>query len=246
MSIQLSAQHSRYSVANAHSHNDYEQEFPFWSAYNQHFGSMEADIYFHNGKLIVAHDRSQLALNRTLDSLYLKPLRYAITKNGGYVFPDSTRQLQLMIDIKTTADSTLNKLIEDLGSYPDITGNPNIKIVISGNRTEPLLFTTYPSYILFDGELNKDYPETALKRIVMMSDNFKRYSDWNGKKIIPQIQRNNLEAAILKAHRLGKKVRFWNAPDNMSTWSLLMKLGVDYINTDKITELSRFFKTVKK
>jgi len=246
VSIQISAQSKSYSVANAHSHNDYEQEFPFWSAYNQDFGSIEVDIFLHNGQLIVAHDLNQLALNRTLDSLYLKSLRYCLVKNNGYVFADSTRQLQLMIDIKSRADSTLHKLVEELRSYPEITTNATIKIVISGNRPEPAKFAIYPAYILFDGELSKDYPVFALERIAMLSDNFKRYSNWNGKQIIPEQDRNNLQTAIHKAHRLNKKVRFWNAPDRMSAWSILIELGVDFINTDKITELGRFFKTVPK
>ncbi len=29
-----------YTVANAHSHNDYEQKIPFWIAYNEGLGSI--------------------------------------------------------------------------------------------------------------------------------------------------------------------------------------------------------------
>lgn len=35
-----------YSTSNAHSHNDYEQDFPFWNAWKQGFGSVEADIFW--------------------------------------------------------------------------------------------------------------------------------------------------------------------------------------------------------
>ncbi len=38
------AQPPVYTTANLHSHNDYEKPFPFWEAYNQGFGSIEADI----------------------------------------------------------------------------------------------------------------------------------------------------------------------------------------------------------
>ena len=37
-----------YSTANAHSHNDYEQKQPFTLAYNELFGSIEADIFLVN------------------------------------------------------------------------------------------------------------------------------------------------------------------------------------------------------
>ncbi|MBC7904826.1 MAG: hypothetical protein H7Y27_15475, partial [Gemmatimonadaceae bacterium] len=54
--------------------------------------------------------------------------------------------------------------------------------------------------------------------------------------------REKLVAAIAKSHALNKKVRFWNAPDNESSWKLLMGLGADFINTDKIGQLAAFLK----
>jgi alkaline phosphatase len=38
-----------YTIANTHSHNDYEQPIPFWTAYNAQFGSIEADIFLIDG-----------------------------------------------------------------------------------------------------------------------------------------------------------------------------------------------------
>lgn len=34
-----------YSTINAHSHNDYENPIPFHTAYDNTFGSIEADIF---------------------------------------------------------------------------------------------------------------------------------------------------------------------------------------------------------
>lgn len=39
------AQEKEYTVANAHSHNDYEQPNPFFEAYGEQFGSIEAAIF---------------------------------------------------------------------------------------------------------------------------------------------------------------------------------------------------------
>ena len=240
INFNLSAQPQQYTVANAHSHNDYEKEFPFWNAYSNGFGSMEADIFLLNNELYVAHDTIQLKLIRTLDSLYLLPLQHCINKNKGFVYSDNKRQLQLLIDIKTETGSTLKKLVEKLKSYPTIINNRSVKIVITGNRPEPSQFSSYPAYILFDGELNKDYSGNALKRIVMMSDNLKRYSLWNGDGMLPEQDRKKISDAINKSHKLNKKVRFWNAPDNINSWSQLINLDVDFINTDKISGLAMF------
>jgi alkaline phosphatase len=39
---------------------------------------------------------------------------------------------------------------------------------------------------------------------------------------------------------MGKKIRFWNAPDNLNSWKIFIGLGVDYINTDQVGEISPF------
>src|SRR5690348_16181934 len=82
-----------YTTANLHAHNDYEKPFPFWAAYNQAFGSIEADIFLRGKRLIIAHDTIQAKLGRTLDSFYLQPLQQCIKKNGGYPYADHTREL---------------------------------------------------------------------------------------------------------------------------------------------------------
>jgi alkaline phosphatase len=44
-----------YTVSNAHSHNDYENPIPFFTAYGQGFGSIEADIFYFHDSLFVGH-----------------------------------------------------------------------------------------------------------------------------------------------------------------------------------------------
>src|SRR5687767_11493387 len=80
--VSLQAQPATYTTANAHAHNDYEKPFPFWDAYRHHFGSIEADIFLHNGELLVAHEPAQLAAGRSLEQLYLRPLDSMLAQNG--------------------------------------------------------------------------------------------------------------------------------------------------------------------
>ncbi|MEO6315176.1 MAG: alkaline phosphatase, partial [Chitinophagaceae bacterium] len=156
------AQPATYTVANLHSHNDYEKQFPFWEAYNQGFGSIEADVFLRENKLLIAHDTIQLKMGRTFDSFYLQPLQQCIKKNNGFPYADHQRQLQLLVDLKTDAVATLNKIIEVLQQYPLITACPSVKIVITGNRPPASTFDSYPSFINFDGELYLDYSAAAL------------------------------------------------------------------------------------
>ena len=49
-----------------------------------------------------------------------------------------------------------------------------------------------------------------------------------------------LVSRIEQAHQEGIRVRLWNAPDFSNAWTQLIKLQVDYINTDHIEGLAEY------
>lgn len=242
--VKANGQNIKYSVANAHSHNDYENKFPFNTAYDAQFGSMEADIFLWNDSLIIGHTEHDIPYKRTLENLYLAPLQKKVAENNGVPYKDTSLQLQLLIDIKTGAKATLTKLIDVLNRYPLLISSKKITFVITGNRPDESEFITYPDFILFDAEVKKNYSLAALTKIALFSDDLKNYTHWNGKGILPAGDQLAIGAAIGKAHQLNKKIRFWNAPDFTNAWYQLIHAGVDFINTDHITELSEFFNTL--
>ena len=244
--LRVAAQPALYTTANAHAHNDYRNTTPYWNAYQHGFGSIEADVYLRSGELIVAHDTQEIRLHRTLEQLYLLPVQSCLQQNNGSPYPDKTIQLQMLIDIKADSVNALNELIRELEQHPLLTHTPLVKWVISGNRPAPGAFNSYPSYIWFDGELNRSYSPDALKKIVMFSDDFARYSEWKGTGPLPDADRERLQAAIGLARKAGKTVRFWNAPDTAAAWQEFMKLKVDFINTDHLAGLDDYLKTFLK
>ncbi|MET3038523.1 alkaline phosphatase [Chryseobacterium sp. NRRL B-14859] len=235
-----------YSVKNAHSHNDYMQEIPFWQAYYAQFGSIEADVFLVKGKLWVAHTEKELSADRTLESLYLDNISKQIKLNKGNIYQDSNRKLQLLIDIKQDYKTSLNALVSTLQKYPDITGNSGIKIVITGGRPQPDDFKNYPDYLYFDGDLDKSYTADQLKRIGMFSADLPDLVKWNGKGIPRDEETWKIKAVVEKAHAQQKPVRFYGAPDFPNAWVNLMDLGVDYINTDHISDLKKFMNHIPK
>ena len=224
----------------AHSHNDYEQQRPFALAFENGFGSIEADIWLKEGFLVVAHDAKDIDLNKTLSALYLDPLAKKITENKGSVYADGKKELQLLIDIKSDAIATLNTLIAELKKYPSLIHHKKIKFVISGNRPQPNDYVNYPSFIYFDGRPAESYDKKALKKVGLISDNYYKFAQWNGKGEIAANQRAALVSVIEKSHAMGKPFRFWATPDTETSWKLFMELGVDYINTDKVEGLAEF------
>jgi len=231
-----------YTVSNAHSHNDYENPIPFFTAYGQGFGSIEADIFYYHDSLFVGHTFADIQKKRTLQDWYLNPIKNKVEANHGFPYADSSLPLQLLIDIKTDPYRTLNKLVEVLNTFTSIISASKIKIVITGNRPKPNEFENYPSYIYFDGDLDKKYSSNELAKIGLFSADFTSYSKWNGKGIMVKADREKIDSIITSTHQKGKKIRFWASPDYLNAWQQFIKMKVDYINTDHIEALGNFLK----
>ena len=56
----------------------------------------------------------------------------------------------------------------------------------------------------------------------------------------PDEVRERITGFVRATHESGSKIRFWAAPDDEATWTLLLDLGVDYLNADDLTRLQKF------
>jgi alkaline phosphatase len=231
-------QRKHYTIANVHSHNDYEHTKPFYTAYEAGVGSIEADVFLRSGELYVSHDSAGIGMERTLAKLYLDPLRNTVI--GTPANANTYQKLLLLIDFKTAAEPTLDALINLFKKYSELTQRPQLKIVITGNRPPSSKWSSYPAWIFFDGRPGETYDETSLARVGLISESFRKYSQWNGKGDLVKSDRKKIKAIVKKAHKLNKPIRFWASPDTPTAWRQLMKLKVDYINTDKIQEIAQF------
>ena len=213
-------------------------------AYTNHFGSIEADIWIVDGKLYVAHDSTEIRHDKTLETMYILPVVNAFRQNRGKAWADREGGFQLLIDLKSETYSTLSALLNMIKQYrgvfdPGMNKNA-VRIVITGNVPSPGEYIKYPRYISFDGDISTRYDRKQLKKIALFSENFKKFTHWNGIGIFPEDEQIRLKQTVDSIHRIQKKIRFWDAPDNPESWEMLMKLGVDYINTDRIVELSGY------
>jgi alkaline phosphatase len=235
-----------HSSSTIFAHNDYVQPIPFFNAYRNQVGYIEADIFLEKGKLLVAHTRAELNSKNTLDSLYLRPLRVKINANGGYAYANKQLVLTLMIDLKSDGSNTLMALVKLLQGYPDLIAAYQLKFVISGNVPDPSTWNQFPDFINFDGRPGIKYTPDQLKRVRLISDSFTNYSKWNGKGVLPQDELRKIQSIIKDAHATGKKFRFWGAPDFANAWLQLMELEVDVLGTDYVDELTPFIETLPK
>ncbi|TDO73248.1 alkaline phosphatase [Flavobacterium chryseum] len=240
----LFAQAQEYSSSNIHSHNDYASALPFYGAYSNETGVIEADVFIVNNELFVAHNFKDIAPQNTLKNLYLDPLASKLKHLEGKAYA-SNKPLILMIDIKSDANATLKLIAQQLKTYPEIISNKNIKVVISGNRPSPEQYKDYPEFIYFDGRLNENYSPEQLARVEMISEDLGQLTVWNGKGVLTQTDLEKIQSIIKKVHDQNKKIRFWATQDNVNTWMTLMNLKVDFIGTDTVSELTHFINNIK-
>lgn len=233
-----------------HAHNDYEHKRPLLDALDRGFCSVEADIHLVNGALLVAHDADKVDPKRTLESLYLQPLRERIKNNGGTVHPNGP-PLLLLIDLKTGAEATYTALRPVLEKYRDIltrfTTNETrpgaVMVVLSGNRPIQTVAHERERLVAIDGRL-PDLDANSSKHLVpLVSDNWTKHFQWRGQGELSEVERAKLKALVDKAHAQGRKIRFWAAPDHEAGWKVLRDAGVDLINTDNLDGLQKFLGT---
>lgn len=233
-----------------HSHNDYCQRVPLYQAYAQEVFSVEIDVFYEKGRLLVAHDQEELSNASSIDELYIEPIVKLFRENGGRPWKKSENKMQFLVDLKTETEPTLSTLITCLRKYEDVfdsSVNPYaVRVVISGNIPSPGQFANYPSFVFFDGSPDVDYSAEQLERVGIISAPFNRYSHWNGKGSIIAPEKAKVKDVIAKVHGLGKMIRFWGSPDYFTAWNTFHELGVDIINTDRVEDCTRFFHSLSE
>lgn len=232
-----------------HAHNDYHKRVPFYQAYAQRAYAIEADVFAVDGAVLVGHDREELQSQRTLESLYIKPIVDIFTSNGGRAWATSDDRFVLLIDLKTPATTTLQQVVNIIANYPNVFDervNPHaVTVVISGAMPDPTAFANFPAYIWFDGRLGTAYTEDQLKRVAFVSASFSGYATWDGTDALTDKDNQRVTEAIDAVHGMGKKIRFWGTPDGAVAWTTLYGMGVDIINTDQIERCTQFFRERK-
>jgi hypothetical protein len=234
----------------AHAHNDYEHPRPLLDALDQGFCNVEADVWLVEGKLLVAHDREKVDSNRTLQSLYLNPLRERVAKNGGRVHPAGPA-FTLMIDFKSESTNTYQALRRDLKDYEPMltrfhsnrTETNAVTIVISGSRPRELMLTEAVRLAGYDGRIVDLDRGLSPHFAPWISDNWKNVFKWDGSGNMPDEERTRLREITTRTHEQGMKLRFWGAPDLPAVWRELLSARVDLINTDNLAEFRKFAMT---
>lgn len=235
------------ALTRAHAHNDYEHTRPLLDALEQGFGSVEADVYLVNGELLVAHNREDVRPERTLENLYLAPLKKRFYEKKE-ILP-GLKTLILLVDIKSEAVATYQALEKQLEGYrsmltlfegDEIKTNA-VTTILSGNRPRDYVAGQAKRWVAIDGRLPDLEQNPPRSLIPLVSDNWSQHFKWTS-DALARDQRYKLDEIVAKAHKQGRILRFWAIPDRQEAWNLLYDANVDLINTDHLAELGRFLR----
>ena len=251
-------------LARAHAHNDYEHPRPLLDALSHGFTSVEADIWLVEGRLLVAHHRKDVRPERDLESLYLEPLAARLRQvsrvgsaaagdGPARVFPGGP-EFTLLIDLKSAAEPTYLALHDVLARYAEILTEVRrgkvtvraLRVIISGNRPRELIAKQELRYAAIDGRLGDLESDAPAHLLPLISDRWTSHFRWRGEGPMPAAEAAKLRAIVARAHRDGRRVRFWATPERRAVWTELRDAGVDLINTDDLAGLEKFSRAPRR
>jgi len=235
----------RDALVVAHSHNDYEQNEPLALALRAGFPSVEADVWWRGGDIVVSH--SPFGNRGGLEELYLRPLQDRVAALGS-VHADG-RPFYLWIELKESSRELTDALYRVLERYP----------MLTVFRDEGVVPGPVTVILTGDDEAKRRYvDEHAVRRACRDSHDF-AYGDapadhrwtwyaltWT-RMVDPRAALFSLRTAlepmrrmVEEAHRLGRRIRVYQVPEQEEAWAAAIEAGVDLIGTDDIEAFRRF------
>jgi hypothetical protein len=231
----------------AYAHNDYDNAAPLRDALRLGYAGAEADVVLVDGALLVAHERRSVRRGRSVEALYLRPLR-ELVRRCGRVLP-APRSFLLNIELKEPSWAAYDTLAALLARYPDVVGAADgaidrgdpgraaapVEVVLVGwhppapelaRRTPTALVRVQHKVTRTDGPP----PDTSgsLVRLVSLDYGKTIGRDRRGSdRWLVALQR-------AKGAAPGRLARVYNVPVRRDLYTALLAAGVDLIGTEEL------------
>lgn len=232
----------------AHAHNDYAHDPALASALSYGCMSVEADIHLKDDALLVAHDLEDCTPERTLEALYLLPLSRRVKENKGRVYAGGPREFQLLIDFKSSGAPTYAALKPLLSRYSwmltrfsKTSRRPGaVTVVLSGAAPAKAVLAERVRLCAIDGWFNDVEAGRTAHQVPLLSASWLTHFRWLGHGPFSEDERRKLEQMVKRAHRAGRKIRFWAVPNRRRIWDAQLDAGVDWLNIDNLPAAQEF------
>ncbi|EKM75038.1 hypothetical protein AGABI1DRAFT_116609 [Agaricus bisporus var. burnettii JB137-S8] len=241
-----------------HSHNDYLQDAPLFTALDVGILSVEADVWLRDGQLYVAHTEGDIDTSKTFQSLYLQPILDIIEGKRDSVTKISVDSpLQLLIDFKSNGDQSYGPVLQALSPLRDAGHLTTFKdgqlvqgavtAVGTGNTPLDKVLAATPRDLFYDAHI-QDINDTPPAEGVawgpeiapLASANFPDVNGILGEAYtfitgnVMGSTHDKLIDLIGTAHSKNMKSRFYGAQDRDGVYLEFLRDGSDYINADRL------------
>ena len=228
-----------------HSHNDYWRPHPLFDALALGFKSVEADIFLVDTTLLVGHEPAALSPGRTLESLYLRPLRQLGASR--YARP---AELWLFVDFKTAGPATYARLRRVLARYAPLLSTPGharpggVRVILTGGYPRAEVLADPTRLVYLDGQLPADLQAGLAPAIPTVNADWQTHFRWAGQGPLPAAEAARLRQWDALATRTGQRIRFWNLPaatpaQRRAVWRALLAYPSLLVGADELTELAQ-------
>ena len=237
--------HPAAPLEQGHSHNDYWRPNPLFDALSLGFKSVEADVFLVDSALLVGHERAALRPDRTLESLYLDPLRRLGAAR--YARP---AELWLFVDFKTAGPATYARLRRVLTRYETLLTTPQnprangVHIILTGGYPRAEVLADASRLVFLDGQLPTDLKPELAAVLPTVNADWQAHFRWEGRGPQPAAEAAQLRQWDALARHTGQKLRFWNLPaatpaQRRAVWRALLAYPSLLVGADELAELSQ-------
>ena len=215
---------------------------------------MEVDCFFVGGRFLVGHDRAELDTSRTLEGLYLEPLRDHVRRQGT-VLPTG-EPLLVNLELKTNGQVAFNALHEILSAYRDmltvvedgtVRAGPVRVVLVGWQPSLDWLARQSPRFVAVQRHarsLPPNHAEYPSHLLALVSAEYVTLSRWQGLGPPPAGLLRQLDQLADVAHRVpGRLLRVYAAPVHTSLYRVLLRGGADLIGVD---DLERSLATLRQ
>ena len=232
-------------LEHGHARNDEQRPDGNWlfGALGYGFNSVEVDVWFRAGKLLVSHDEPPAGYTKTLDQYYLSKLRDRVAANGGRVYAGHQTPFTLVVDIKShDSDSAVKQVEKDLKDrYAGMVQRWDnarlvpgpVRVVLTGGARPDLLKDQPVRYVFFDTGDPERHP-ASLKPVVNLDWNVLfGWDEANPPGSIGDADVAKLTAAASDAHHAGRQIRLYATPMTSESYWVSIEAGIDFIEADQ-------------